>query len=244
MYLTAHKLRTAGGQEGVNAFLNLHKGQRLPLLGPGEPDIDYVSKFEGGYPVLTSKEVQPGGNLVIAYLDLVADDNAEEERLRAAVRDIAIRIGQCPLPISQTVAAVAARFGAQPAVEKDLAKLRELFDQLSVAALALLGRRNETPPLPKGPYVVWAHAGIGGIQLWLPPATLMRLSSTPMRHSRILVPHDVLVQAQHATVDVLLDAANALIGLNDATLQEGGGLEVIEPRSGEILARHDETRSQ
>lgn len=67
MYLTAHRVRSQDGEEGINAFLYLH--HRVWETPPNETDDPGV---------LVKKSISlspPSGNLVRSYLDLIAPDS-------------------------------------------------------------------------------------------------------------------------------------------------------------------------
>ena len=234
MYLTAQRVRSKAGQEGINAFLHQHRDQHLPLKGVDEPDIDQVSRLVAGYPVAASHDVPPGNNQVIAYLDLVAADTVPQAHLQAAVAHLHSRIGLEPLPISVGVCGVAARFGALPDDRQGAPDLHTWLESLRDAALALLTHRNDPPRQASGAYVVWASSGADGVRLWLPPATLARLPQPLARRMRVLVPHEVL---QTDALDALQEVASFVLGLDEAQLRQHG-VEIVDPSSAKILARY------
>lgn len=237
MYLTAHQVRSSSGEEGVNAFLGMHRDQALPLGRPDEPDIDYVAQLAGGYPVAEQRALRPGNNTVTAYLDLVAPDAVREVDLGSAVSRIRSRIGSERTPITELGGGVAARFGAVLAMDERHDDLRRLLERLWVAAAALLARRYDPAPAVSGPLVVWAASVADGVRLWLPPATLSRLPRSPARRVRILVPHEVMQDG--TPMGVLREAAVALLGIGDSGSPNDAGVEIVDPRTAKTLARYD-----
>ena len=75
MYITAHRVRTASGEEGINAYLYAHGG--LIWQVPPQPEQ------EPGTLVNTLLTVQPiGGNDVRSFLDIIAPDDLWWSELR------------------------------------------------------------------------------------------------------------------------------------------------------------------
>lgn len=236
MYLTAHRVRTSAG-EGVNAFLHLHRDTPIPYVAPGAPDIDLVSQLACGYEVCKETDVRPGGNEVLAYLDLVARDDVAESDLRVAVDTLVDSLaGGKSIPVTVAVQGVSARFGCTVGVAgMPGAPSREL-GELAGRCLRLLPQRHLPPLQVRGPYVVWIAAGAEGLRLWLPPATLARLPRSPSRQVRMLIPHEAL--AAGAPVDLLRDSALVLLGLTKEAIDTAGGVELVDPRTARVLARN------
>ncbi|MCE9637384.1 MAG: hypothetical protein K8T90_16895 [Planctomycetes bacterium] len=234
MYLTAHRLRSVRLEEGINAFLYLHRDRPLPMRGPDEPDVDTIAQSEPGYPVAESIDVPPGGNSVLAYLDLAAPDDATESALRGAVAELRRRLPDERLPMLAVHGGSATRFGANLEFEGRIDESIALLDGLEAAALALLPQRNAAPAKVSGPYVVHGRPGSDGLRLFLPPATLQRLPAGPMRRSSIVVPSEVI---RAAPFDAVADAARALLGVSEADLVREQGFEVVEPASDRLLLR-------
>jgi hypothetical protein len=79
MYLTAHHVRSASGQEGINAFRYVHGGYLWHGLPPqGIPEQD------PGVLVEQILNVPPPGNTVRSYLDVVAPDEVSWPEIRPA----------------------------------------------------------------------------------------------------------------------------------------------------------------
>jgi hypothetical protein len=234
MYLTAHQVRSKAGVEAINAFLYLHKDQTLSYVRPHQPDIDYVSQFAPGYVIAMDCKLRPGGNDVTAFLDFVAEDGVSEEALRKADQKVEEKIGTESLPITITATGLTARFGAVLSWEQRRQSLKDLLDQLWRAALSVLAHRDDPPVAVTGPYAVWASYIGSDLQLRLPPPTLLRLPRTPGRRAKILVPQG-LVQAVH-TPDMLRELCLSLLGLDREAIKKEGGIEVVDPRTGTLLA--------
>ncbi len=234
MYLTTHLVRSKAGVEAINAFLHLHKDQPLSYVRPHQPDIDYVSQFAPGYAIAMDCKLRPGNNDVLAFLDLVAEDGVSEEALRQATQRIEEKLGTEPLPITTAATDLVARFGAALSWDQRHQSSKYLLDQLWRAALGVLAHRDDPPAAVTGPYAVWASYIGSDLQLRLPPPTLLRLPRTPGRQAKILVPQG-LVQAVH-TPDMLRELCLSLLGLDHEAIKKEGGIEVVDPRTGTVLA--------
>ena len=235
MYLTAHEVRSKAGKNGINAFLHLHQEQAIPMRRAGEPDLDLVSQLAGGYLIAQSITLTPGGNEVVAHLDLAARDDVSEDALARAVSGIETRIGSERTPIIVAGFGTAARFGALIGLDDSAAEQRRILNELWAAGRALLTHRNDGPRRASGRLVVWAAYDSTGVRLWLPPATLSRLPRSVARRSCILVPSALIAEA---SIDGLRESAMTLLGLNDAEIDQEGGIEVVDPRTTKTLAKY------
>jgi hypothetical protein len=143
MYLTAQRVRNEEGLEDLHAFLHLHDADASALSDPFT-----VPQRNPGKLVMDSgpMRIPPGGNSVISYLDIVADDDLGraahpdasdglkpwwQDALESAGRSMA---GD-PLPWAVTVAGVHVIFSTaptRPAVSE--------YEQLLASAVALWKR--------------------------------------------------------------------------------------------------------
>jgi hypothetical protein len=85
MYLTAHRVVSPSGAQGVNAFYHTHSDGTFP---PGELSTATISEVADERPgILERREtsVSPGGNSVRSYLDVVAADGTPPARIRDAL---------------------------------------------------------------------------------------------------------------------------------------------------------------
>ena len=118
MYATAHRVQGPHGQEGINSFLHLH-GVAFPWpeepwrLPETEPGTDYAEHIM----------VQPGGNDVRSYLDILAPDTCLLEEIESAltglwlelVADTAVSspLGELPNPLVYRRGRVVIRLGVE-----------------------------------------------------------------------------------------------------------------------------------
>jgi hypothetical protein len=232
MYIAALRVRSNGGDEGTNAFLHVHRDLKLPMRSPGRPDLEAVTSLQGGYLVAQSTDLRPGGNDVLAHLDVVADDGVSDAGLAGLLDDVRRRIGTVATPIVVYQDGMVARYGTNIGFDSRPDELRGMFDALWSASRALLDRRNAPPPPVKGPYVVWAEPAADGVRLWLPPATLARLPMSLRRRARVLVPSSSMSLGEPA--GVLREMALMLLDLQPAQAASEG-VELVDPRSGTVF---------
>lgn len=133
MYATAHLVR-GHGEEGINAFLH-HHGRTFPW--PSEP---WRLPEEGPGKIVARKvDLQPGGNDVRAYLDVLAPDGTPAGQIQAALAAFARELCERrnPTVFEHAPGRVTIRFG----VEGSLERLRdEQFSVLSGVVIQLLRR--------------------------------------------------------------------------------------------------------
>jgi hypothetical protein len=94
MYLTSQRVaRRATGAQAVNAFHYAHGGRAWEGPAPeGIPDRD------PGTLVLERVELEPEGNRVRSYLDVVAPDGTSFEEIRPALIAFVSRAQAFPMP--------------------------------------------------------------------------------------------------------------------------------------------------
>lgn len=154
MYLTAQRVRNNEGIEELHAFLHLHDTDTAALRDPFS-----VPQHNPGRVVASSSPmlIPPGGNTVVSYLDIVADDEigraAHPDAARGlrpwwqdALESVGRGMAGERLPWAVTVAGVHVIFSAaqtQPAANE--------YEQLLVSAIALWTRWSMAPSALKGP---------------------------------------------------------------------------------------------
>jgi len=82
MYLTAHRVMTPGRRVGVNAWLHRHATASWPR---SLEDLLDLIQTDPGEPVEQSLELPPGGNKVLAHLDILAPEGTALEVIREAI---------------------------------------------------------------------------------------------------------------------------------------------------------------
>jgi hypothetical protein len=143
MYLTAQHVRSHKGEEEVHVYLHVHGADAAALKDPLS-----VPQSNPGRLVKDSvrRQIPPGGNTVIAYLDIVADDvigaGAHLEASahpqpwwQAALESVGKTMSGEPTPWVVDVAGVHVIFSATP-----IPSVTEEYERLLAAAVARWAR--------------------------------------------------------------------------------------------------------
>ena len=87
MYATAQRvLSRTTHHSGINSFLYLHNDRDYPEIDWSAPVVHQVGTIlPGRLTEETEREVPPGGNEVLSYLDVAADDTTDVSRVEAAL---------------------------------------------------------------------------------------------------------------------------------------------------------------
>ena len=113
MYVTAHRVRRhQSGEVGINAFLHLHYSPPPDWLDWNQPDF---SRAIDEWPAHLNKmdcDVPPGGNSVMSYLDVLAEDSVEVAQIRAAFDEASMRLKHEKPPLVIGSGKISVRFVA------------------------------------------------------------------------------------------------------------------------------------
>lgn len=134
MYLTSHRVVSPSGVEGLNAFRHEHgvgyvwkvEPRRVPAEDPGATVVQQI-------------ELQPGGNRVRSYLDVVFPDDTPRDDVELALNSLWLELvaagvpGEIPNPVVYSRGEVTVRFGVDLALEQE--RPRE-FQELRNAAIS------------------------------------------------------------------------------------------------------------
>ena len=112
MLLTAQRVRSHSGNEGINAFCYLHGA----YVWPGEPPPG-VPDSNPGERANESVAVPPGGNRVRSYLDIITPDETPTTEVAATVRSFVAVVRKRQLPWVATVGRCTFRFGLELGLE-------------------------------------------------------------------------------------------------------------------------------
>jgi hypothetical protein len=132
MYIAAHLVRRAE-HEGINAFLHEHPPA---FTWPKASDEIAALADEAPGDIVASRiDLEPGGNEVRAYLDILAPEGTGIDAIEDALRNLRADLPERQNPTVFGKGAIAIRFGVQVGLER----LRELqLDTLAREGLALL----------------------------------------------------------------------------------------------------------
>lgn len=116
MYATAHRVRNQQGQEGINAFVHKHGNIPWPEMAWQMPEQ------QPGTIVQEKIDIPPGGNDVLAFLDVIAPDSCRRTQLEQTMRTLWLELVSSemrpeslfepvPNPVRYEQAGIILRFG-------------------------------------------------------------------------------------------------------------------------------------
>lgn len=161
MYLTAQRVRTRTGAEGVNTFLFLHRGERIPGMSWTTPDVKRIADQHPGRVVVQRREQDSVGNAVLSYLDVVAEDSHGIPLLKAALSATRFEPARGPV---WSVGPVSFRFFRANANSRDDATEFQVLRDHALLLLLTPGAMARSAPEP-GPLQIIAadQEGLGVI---------------------------------------------------------------------------------
>jgi hypothetical protein len=112
MYVTAQRVVAPLGDEGINAFLHLHGRE---FAWPDDPGP--LASRNPGDLIERATEVAPGGNRVLAYLDVLAPDGTERAAIARAFAELSADLDGRANPTWYEREGVTVRFGVDRAIE-------------------------------------------------------------------------------------------------------------------------------
>jgi hypothetical protein len=248
MYLTAQRVRSRNGDEGINSCLFLHGSTPVPGISWEAPDVSLVAEQHPGTVVVQRIELDSGGNDVLSFLDVVAEDALGIDRLRAAISATELDPAR---GTTWSVGPVSLRFFRSDASARDdLIEFRSLRDH---ALMLLRGKEaNVRRAVDSRPLEILAEdqEELG---------VIYRLDQNGQQRLRHLqsnyIPANLRVayEDRHTMVSLWGDheyhrhVALAITGLTDDELQQLGGATVRDLHhqlSPDVIARTEELDGQ
>ncbi|MDP3220424.1 MAG: hypothetical protein Q8S73_40395 [Deltaproteobacteria bacterium] len=165
MYLGAQRVRSAGGEEGVNIFGYSHLGSTG--IDWRSPDIARIADRTPGRLMFTITQVSAGGNAVLSYLDVaVADEVPARTVVQLLNAAMVAWPHEAPLPVAWSHGSMALGFYVTPSRrDRADAELRELKDALTLAVATAVAPLHGLPPLQARPLrplrIVRQHGAAG-----------------------------------------------------------------------------------
>ena len=139
MYITAQRVISEEGQQGINTFYYLHRPNKQPKPATFS-DVLSVDEGNTGKLIKDQVEVKPGGNRVKSYLDIVAPDTMDAKSIIAALEKFKKEINQSRMgPIISLANRIGLRFSAEIEMYKILG---DEYDTLKDRAVALFRSAN------------------------------------------------------------------------------------------------------
>ncbi|MCE9636586.1 MAG: hypothetical protein K8T90_12850 [Planctomycetes bacterium] len=234
MYLTAMLVRTAVGDEGINAFAYAHRGHVIPSLADGSPDISRVAEFEPGECIEEVADVRPGGNSVVGYLDVVAPDDATRAEVEATLVQLRGAIARPKSPWTVFDGRVGARLGVALGVDTE-ARAGSAFQRLADRVVRLLPLRDDGQfPSPQA-CGVWVRVLPGRVELSLPPASRARTINKLSGDARVVLSSEALMAFPGGLQQALIEGALMLFPGVPRDTALTGGVRFIDPETGVTL---------
>jgi hypothetical protein len=233
MYATAHRVRkTKGGEGAINAFLYIHAPGDLAMSEAG-PNIDEIASGNTGRLALQIENLPSGGNEVLSYLDVAADEETPRERIVAALSRFAQSLPRS-LPAAERFGGVAVRFGPKlgtPWQHEEYAHLRD-------GILRMLRTVPPTTPTESHPepFLIRATEDEEGTTYALDEGGarwLQALHLGMFAHARLGVTHESKSDFQRLVGDLHAEVAQALTGLSLDQIETLGGVRIVKDSTGE-----------
>ncbi len=139
MYITAQRVRSfsLSARQGVNAFLSFHGETETRADDWDNPSLERFADANPGILADQQCDVQPGGNSVRSFLDVVTADETDVSQISAALDAFEASLAQASLPHAETIDRVAVRFNVERALEPERV---DEYRRLKARVLLLLER--------------------------------------------------------------------------------------------------------
>ena len=231
MYATAQRVRSPERTTGINIFVYDHGDQPVPRRG-GSFDVQRVTTEEPGQLVAEQREIDPGGNEVLSYIDVVASDGTDLAMIQNALDGLE---GKLParLPSLHENAQVSVFFGGSLGLS---AAMRDEFGELRARLMAVLSQI--AVPTPKAIEIL-VEEGADTITYGLTPTSVAAISAvrpdirtTPSISVRKSADSDFLTLQG----DLRRQLALLLTRLEEIELIRVGGVRFID-EAGELVGR-------
>jgi len=227
MYATAHHVKSPRGQTGINAFLHEH-GEDRNATSWENPNVAAVADGRPGTLVAESYDVPPGGNAVMAFLDVVAVDGIGLERLSGALDMFGAMVARQPAPIVASINGVGMRFGC----DLGLAPVAtEEFDRLRSRVFAILHAERLTSVPAQEPLDVLVMFAEDGYFFELSPRSAARVREAHRAGEWEPVPihvePDVMMDFQDMYGDLVPHIASGLTNLRLEAVIAMGGVRLV-----------------
>jgi len=247
VYALAQRVASpTGTAHGINTFLHLH-GDPVESIDWG--DIEYITNLKPGRLIDQETEVQPGGNRVLSYLEVVGPDNALPIQLTTALDHVQLHLSYQPNWIWQDHGLlIRFSFGFPPPNMDDLTDAE--FTALREHMEAIVSRFDEgnfpqPAPLQRRPLLIWRKIAEDGMEFFLDETsrkTIKALVSERVFPTTIKVEHLVKYEFERQFGTTFESMIPALVGLPHSKVISLGGLELRDRNTKELLLRWtDET---
>ena len=239
MLVSAQRVRKANsGREGVNVSLWKHH-EPVPRTDDAKIDLEFISTLSPGRYEAEHVELAPGGNPVLAYLDIATEDAAPRALVERALATFAQTIGD-PRPawVFDTDPKIAVRFGG--ALHYFLTQNpRAAFDELSRHSLDLLAHPTKPKWIEGEPLDVRLRREANRSSFSLTGGSGKRVSALGGQPFGIAISieHGVWEDFAASFGEVFPHIVPTLTGLRLEDLPALGGVRVLQDPGGQVLWR-------
>lgn len=232
MYLTAHRVKAHDGSAGINAYFSRHSPADELRIDWDRLDIAQIADEIGGETVMQSIEVQPGGNSVLSYLDVVAPEHTDPGFIADSLRVFEYYVKEGKFPAVMATPRIGLRFGVIIGLQR-LAVAE--FRRLRAHVLLLLGVTSQSKvrqlvPSASGPIRVTVTRDEGGEIYMLTRESEKRVAAarpefTPVRIHLSDNNRDGFRASEGELYPLVV---TSLTGLSSAQIGQLGGVEVVQ----------------
>lgn len=236
MYLTSQHVENPDGEDGLNAFLYLHADQEFPEAVWANPDVVMIAEEAPGRLVKHVIEVQPGGNSVISYLDVVARNGTPYHRLESTLMHVRRQLLRDPTQAVWSGQPIGVRFSLCRGL---VGRESEEFSGLMRAALGVLHASGDMV-LPSGtPLTLRLAVDDEKAVFTLDEESSQRVFRQPEcvapQQTSISVKHDTQLAFEGMYGDLVPHIVTTLTNLPPDRVAELGGARIVRADSGQVV---------
>ena len=236
MYITSHHVRTSRGVVGVNTFLHLHETDEVDGIG-ASINFERITQQLPGRLAAVDFQVSPGGNPVLAYLDVICPDSTSVDDISSALGHAraALDVSQRPLR-KRFQPKIGVQFGVNLGL--DLVGERREYDTLSEHIHALLLSRTPPPWELQEPLIVEAATTGDTVTFRLSKESRNRVAherALPLPAAAVSTTTDTIeaFEAQHG--DLVRAILPTVLGEPLESIARMGGVRVVSVPGNRVL---------
>jgi hypothetical protein len=238
MYLTAHRVRTDAGREGINVFLHI-TGYHID--NPSQE----LAKVEGEPGTLTaaSCEIAPGHNQVLCYLDIIAVDDVRAEGLKALYSAGKALLNNEPdqVPFQMTSGNALMRLGCTIGHLHSHRHLTD-FDLLWERSMCVLVERPVPSWLGQQASLVIVQQQINDQLIYALDdssfARVQAIKGPKWLRRRFTVDIFDRMDVEQMQGDITTSIISSITGLELDQIAHMGGVSIIHQRTGRVIAKY------
>lgn len=234
MYITAHRILTEDRKEAINSFLH----ETGHVIDYPEHELETVESNAGKL-IAALCDLPPGRNHVMAYLDIIAPDEATKVDLLTLRKTAQMTLhGSGDVPLVLKAGRTALRFGCVRGYYQSRRFLTE-FDLLWNRSIELFSTRPLPPWMAGGSPLIIREQQIGDQLIYsLDDASQDRVQARKgIRWGRRRFTVDIFdqIEAERALGDLTPSIISAITGLDLSELMQMGGVKIIHDRTDRVL---------